>query len=122
MRCLAWLLAGPAIQRTDIDTRRIYLVGISNGAAVVANLVAVVDPTHVKGVISEGVTPIGLGFPDEIRVPVQLVFGELDNLGPQVRRWATWGNGQTLGASLGATDAARAESFKAMIDFIERNR
>ncbi len=79
-----------ALQRTDIDTRRIYIFGISNGAAVVANLAAVVDPAHVKGVISEGVTPIGLGLPDEIRVPVLLAFGKLDDFGnpdPQGVRW-----------------------------------
>jgi dienelactone hydrolase len=182
-----------AIQRTDIDAQRIYLFGISNGAAVVANLAAVVDPAHVKGVIAEGVTPIGLGLPDEIRVPIQLVFGKLDDFGnadpngnrwtlsedcrlniqfasvaagssqrcnsstpgsriphaldwvssvqqrggvievqyfddmahnayfgPLVRRTATWGNGQTLGASLGATDAARADFFKAMAKFIDQ--
>lgn len=184
-----------AIQRTDIDSGRIYLFGISNGAAVVANLASVVDPAHVKGVIAEGITPIGLGLPDDIRVPVQLVFGKLDDFGnpdpnghrwtlsddcrlniqlaslppgssarcnqhtpgkkipnalewvdtvqknggqievvyvedmahnayfgPLVRRNATWGNGQTLGASLGATDAARAEFFKAMRSFIDRYR
>ncbi len=182
-----------AIQRTDIDTKRIYLFGISNGAAVVANLAGVVDPTHVKGVIAEGITPIGLGLPDAIRVPVQLVFGKLDDFGnsdpqghrstlsddcriniqfasvpvgssancnqntpgkriphalewvstvqksggqveviyiedmahnayfgPLLRRSATWGNGQTLGASLGATDAARTEFFREMVRFIER--
>jgi hypothetical protein len=42
--------------------------------------------------------------------------------GPLVRRTATWGNGQTLGASLGATDEARAEFFKAMVNFIERHK
>jgi dienelactone hydrolase len=182
-----------ATQRTDIDTQRIYLFGVSNGAAVVANLAGAVDPAHVKGVIAEGITPIGLGLPDNIRVPVQLVFGKLDDFGnpdpqgkrwtlsddcrlniqfasvpagssadcnqstpgkripnalewasavqssggqievvyvddmahnayfgPLVRRTATWGNGQTLGASLGATDAARAEFFKAMVNFTER--
>lgn len=184
-----------AIKRTDVDTSRIYLFGISNGAAVVANLAGTVDPMHVKGVIAEGITPIGLGLPDEIRVPVQLVFGKLDDygnsdpkgnrwtlsddcrlniqlasvptgssrycnqstpgrripdalewttavqkrggrievvyvddmahsayFGPLVRGTATWGNGQTLGASLGATDAARAEFFKAMVEFIDRHK
>jgi dienelactone hydrolase len=183
-----------AKQRTDIHSTRIYLFGVSNGAAVVANMAAAVDPHHVKGVIAEGITPIGLGLPDEIRVPVQLVFGKLDDFGnadlkgnrwtltddcrlnirftpvpagssaycnqntpgrripnalewstavqkrggqvemvyvedmahnayfgPLVRRTATWGNGQTLGASLGATDAARAEFFKTMVNFIERH-
>jgi len=182
-----------AIQRTDIDTKRIYLFGISNGAAIVANMAGAVDPAHVKGVIAEGITPIGLGLPDEIKVPVQLVFGKLDDYGnsdlkgnrwtltddcrlnikfepvptgssaycnqntpgqripnalewstavqkrggqveviyfedmahnayygPLVRRTATWGNGKTMGASLGATDEARTKFFKAMIDFIER--
>ena len=191
----AWAAYRWAIQRTDIDTRRIYLFGISNGAAVVANLAGVVDPAHVKGVIAEGITPIGLGLPNELRVPVQLVFGKLDDFGhpdpagrrwtlsddcrlniqwaslpvgssancnqstpgkkipnalewvsevqqrgghievvyiedmahnayfgPLVRRNATWGNGQTLGASLGATDAARSEFFKEMLNFIERNK
>ena len=182
-----------AIKRTDVDTSRIYLFGISNGATVVANLAGAVDPVHVKGVIAEGITPIGLGLPDEIKVPVQLVYGKLDNYGnpdpkgdrwtlsddcraniqfasvpagssqycnrstpgmriPDAQEWtntvlkrggqievvyvddmahnayfgpltrstATWGNGQTLGASLGATDAARAEFFKAMVAFIDR--
>jgi hypothetical protein len=34
---------------------------------------------------------------------------------------ATWGNGQTLGASVGATDAARKQFLEAMLDFIARN-
>jgi dienelactone hydrolase len=183
-----------AITRTEIDTSRIYLFGISNGATVVANLAGVVDPAHVKGVISEGVTPIGLGLPDEIRVPVLLAFGKLDDFGnpdPEGHRWtlsddcrvniqfagvppgsarycnqgtpgrriphamdwadavqkrggkieiryfddmahnayfgplvrtrATWASGQTLGASLGATDSARAQFFEAMLDFIARH-
>lgn len=185
-----------AVQRNEIDRNRIYLFGISNGAAVVANLAGAVDPAHVKGVIAEGVTPIGLGLPDEIHVPVLLAFGKLDNFGnadsdgvrwtlsddcrinfqwsripagsarhcnrssppgqriptalqwvdavrskggtvevvyfddmahhaffgPLIRRQATWGNGQTLGASLGATDAARSAFFKAMVDFCDRHR
>jgi len=185
-----------ALMRTDIDTSRIYLFGISNGATVVVNMAGVVDPARVRGVISEGVTPIGLGWPDEIKVPVLLVFGQLDDYanpdpngkrwtlsgdcrlnvqvdelpdlpagsartcnrqtpgqriptplqwaeqirqrggplevlyveemahsafwGPLTQRRATWGTGQTLGASLGATPAARERFFKAMLDFIAR--
>jgi len=178
--------------RNDVDTRQIYLFGVSNGAAVVANLAAVVDPAHVRGVIAEGITPIGLGLPDEIRVPVLLAFGRLDDFGspdPAMMRWdlsddcrlnvqvdavpagsarrcnqatpgqriptplqwaeavrsrggrlsivyvddmahnayfgllrqqrATWGNGQTLGASLGATDTARERFFQHMRAFID---
>ncbi len=180
-----------ARQRQDIDARQIYLFGVSNGAAVVANLAAVVDPAHVRGVIAEGITPIGLGLPDRIRVPVQLVFGRLDDFGspdPAMLRWdlsddcrlnalvdgvppgsarrcnastpgqripsplqwvetvrrhggqvevvyiedmahnayfgplrqqrATWASGQTYGASLGATEAARERFFNLMRQFI----
>jgi len=181
-----------ARQREDIDKRQIYLFGVSNGAAVVANLAAVVDPAHVRGVIAEGITPIGLGLPDRIRVPVQLVFGRLDDFGspdPAMLRWnlsddcrlnarvegipagsaqrcnastpgrriptplqwaetvrthggqvdvvyiedmahnayfgplrqqrATWANGESYGASLGATPEARAHFFSQMRGFID---
>ena len=184
-----------ALQREDIDTSRIYLFGISNGATVVANLAGVVSPEHVKGIIAEGITPIGIGLPDEIKVPVLLAFGNLDNFGnrdPNGKRWAltgpcshnilfpeapvgssrycsgigsggqtpsplqwaesvkksggkieiayfdnmahaaflgplnlgqnTWSSGETFGSSTGASDAARAEFLKAMLDFIDRNK
>lgn len=185
-----------ALQRKDIDTSRIYLFGISNGATVVANLAGVVSPEHVKGIIAEGITPIGIGLPDEIKVPVLLAFGNLDNFGnqdPNGKRWAltgpcsqnilfpeapvgsskfcsrqtvsggqtpsplqwaesvkksggkieiayfdnmahaaflrplslgqnTWSNGETYGSSTGASDAARAEFLKAMLEFIDRNK
>lgn len=181
-----------AIQRADIDAERIYFFGVSNGAAVVANLAAVVDPKHVRGVIAEGITPIGLGLPDRIRVPVFLVFGRLDDFGspdPAMLRWdlsddcrlnvrldgypegsarrcnattpgqriptplqwaqavqsaggrvdvvyiegmahnaffgplrqqrATWANGESYGASLGATEEARQLFFQKMLAFVQ---
>lgn len=184
-----------ALKRDDIDTSRIYFFGISNGAAVVANMAALVDPAHVKGIIAEGITPIGMGLPDEIKAPLLLVFGKLDDFGSSdlnVKRWdltddcklnrqiaeapqgtattcnqntpgkriptplewansvqkkggsieilyledmahsafagslqqqrATWGNGQTLGASIGATPAARDLFFKSMLQFIDRHK
>jgi dienelactone hydrolase len=184
------------IQRTDVDINNIYFFGISNGASVVANIAAVVDPKHVKGVVAEGITPIGLGLPDRINVPVLLAFGKLDNFGnsdPSGKRWtlsedcrintifsemargssyycnrnsfpgsriptplqwaesvknsggdveivyfedmahcaycgslniqqATWSNGQTLDASVGATDAARKNFMSSMIDFVSRHK
>ena len=192
----AWAAYQWALQRQDIDTRHIYIFGISNGAAVAANLAAMVDPQHVRGVIAEGVTPVGLGLPNQTRVPLMLAFGRLDDFGaadPKMMRWllsdpcrynirfelappgtsercntssgpadmtpnplawvdsvkarsapieiayfenmahnayfgplvqqrATWGSGQTLGASLGATPEARAQFFQAMTDFIARQR
>ncbi len=77
----AWAAYQWALTRPDIDTRRIYFFGVSNGASVGANLAAMVDPEHVRGVIAEGITPIGLGLPDKIRVPLLLAFGRLDNYG-----------------------------------------
>lgn len=192
----AWAAYQWAIQRDDIDTQNIYIFGISNGAAVAANLAAMVDPQHVRGVIAEGITPVGLGLPHQTRVPLMLAFGRLDDFGasdPKMMRWllsdpcrfnvrfelappgtaarcnntsgptemtpsplawvdsiharsapieiayfenmahnayfgplmqqrATWGGGQTLGASLGATPEARALFFQAMTAFIARQR
>jgi dienelactone hydrolase len=190
----AWAAYQWAITRTDIDTRRIYFFGVSNGAAVAANLAAMVDPAHVRGLIAEGITPIGLGLPDKTRVPLMLAFGRLDNFGaaqddmwrwrltapcrlnitfdlsppgtsqrcssqsqpqawiPTPLEWVesvkavsapievayfedmahsayfgpltirknTWGNGQTLNASVGATPKAREAFMAAMTAFIEK--
>jgi hypothetical protein len=78
-----------ALTRQDIDRQRIYLYGISNGASVVLNLAAVVDPAHVKGVFSEAPTPVGIGYPWALQVPVMIAFGRQDDLGARVgqRRW-----------------------------------
>lgn len=183
-----------AITRTDIDASRIYLYGISNGATMVANLAAVVSPAHVKGAIAEGLTPIGLGLPNTLQVPLLAIFGKLDDFGstnPSIMRWdltepcrfniqapslpagtsqtcsrtapsgtmpsalqwlesvrsqgsvvqieyieqvahcgfcmplrlgrATWANGQTMGASLGASDAGRQALLQSMREFMQRN-
>jgi dienelactone hydrolase len=78
-----------ALTRQDVDTQRIYFYGISNGASVVINLASVVDPRHVQGVFSEAPTPVGIGYPWEIQVPVLIAFGKQDDLGARVgqRRW-----------------------------------
>ena len=78
-----------AIGRQDIDARQIYFYGFSNGASVVLNLAAVVDPAHVKGVFSEAPTPVGIGYPWSIRVPVMIAFGQQDDLGARIgqKRW-----------------------------------
>ncbi len=78
-----------ALTRQDVDVHRIYLYGISNGASVVLNLAAVVDPQHVRGVFSEAPTPVGMGYPWQIQVPVRIAFGKEDDLGARVgqRRW-----------------------------------
>lgn len=78
-----------AINRNEVDTNRIYFYGISNGASVVINFAAVVDPIHIKGIFSEAPTPVGIGYPWEIQVPVMIAFGQLDDLGARIgqKRW-----------------------------------
>lgn len=68
-----------ALKNEKIDTSQIYFNGVSNGAATVVNIAAVVDPKHVKGVFAEGLPTTGLGVPDELKVPVRLINGKLDN-------------------------------------------
>lgn len=78
-----------ALTRQEVDVQRIYFYGISNGASVVINLASVVDPRHVQGVFAEAPTPVGIGYPWEIQVPVLIAFGKQDDLGARVgqRRW-----------------------------------
>ena len=84
LQAYQWILTRP-----EVDVERIYFYGISNGASVVINLASVVDPKHVRGVFSEAPTPVGIGYPWEIRVPVLIAFGKEDDLGARVgqRRW-----------------------------------
>lgn len=80
-----------AVTLNSIDTSRIHLHGLSNGADVVANLSAVVSPAHVRMVFAEGLAGAGLGLPDRLNVPLRAVFGKLDNFAgatPTDWRWA----------------------------------
>jgi len=67
------------VGQAGIDSSRIHIYGISNGADVVANLAAVVDPAHVRTVFAEGIAGAGLGLPDRLVVPLRAIFGRLDN-------------------------------------------
>lgn len=71
-----WALAHP-----QVDTSRIFIHGLSNGGTVALNMAAVVDPAHVRMVFAEGSPSTGMGLPDQIRVPLTMVFGRLDNYG-----------------------------------------
>ena len=70
-----------ALKSTKVDTTKIFFQGLSNGAAVSINMAAAVDPAHVRGVIAEGGPSTGIGFPDEIKVPLLLLYGGADNYG-----------------------------------------
>jgi dienelactone hydrolase len=68
-------------QNARIDTTRLYIHGLSNGGSVALNMAAVVDPAHVRMVFSEGAPSAGIGMPDQLRVPLKMVFGKIDNYG-----------------------------------------
>ena len=68
-------------QLSRIDGFRIFIYGISNGGTVALNMAAVVDPAYVRAVFAEGAPSAGIGMPDQIRVPLKMIFGKLDNYG-----------------------------------------
>lgn len=70
-----------ALKSDKVDTRKIFFQGLSNGASVSINMAASADPTNVRGVIAEGGPSAGIGFPDEIKVPLLLLYGSADNYG-----------------------------------------
>jgi hypothetical protein len=79
-----------AVRQDGVDPSRIHIYGISNGADVVANLAAVVDPTHVRTVFAEGIAGAGLGLPDRLAVPVRAIFGRVDNYAGQTETDWRW--------------------------------
>ena len=79
-----------ALRQDKIDNRRILFHGLSNGATVVANLAAVVDPRHVVALLAEGGPGNGIGFPDELRAPLKMVFGRMDNYGGRTAEEFIW--------------------------------
>ena len=68
-------------QSSRIDTSRIFIHGLSNGGSVALNMAAVVEPEHVRAVFAEGAPSAGIGMPDQLRVPLKLVYGKIDNYG-----------------------------------------
>lgn len=70
-----------ARQNPRIDSTRLFIHGLSNGGSVALNMAAVVDPAHVRMVFSEGAPSAGIGMPDQVRVPLKMIFGKLDNYG-----------------------------------------
>ena len=77
------------LRRKEIDNKNIYFYGISNGASAVLNIAGMVSPTHVRGIISEAPNPIGIGYPNSIKIPIQIIFGDLDDLSAPIgkKRW-----------------------------------
>jgi len=72
---------GLAVKSDKVDTSKIFIQGLSNGASVSINMAGAVDSVHVRGVIAEGGPSMGIGFPDDIKVPLLLIYGLADNYG-----------------------------------------
>jgi dienelactone hydrolase len=70
-----------ALKSDKVDTSKMFFQGLSNGASVSINMAGAVDPANVRGVIAEGGPSAGIGFPDEIKVPLLLLYGGADNYG-----------------------------------------
>ena len=70
-----------ALKSDKVDTSKIFIQGLSNGASVAINMAAAVDGANVRGVIAEGGPSAGIGFPDDIKVPLLLIYGLADNYG-----------------------------------------
>ena len=70
-----------AMKNEKVDINKIFIQGLSNGAAVALNMASAVDSAHVRGVIAEGGPSAGIGFPNDIKVPVLLLYGTADNYG-----------------------------------------
>ena len=70
-----------ALNSDKVDTRKIFIQGLSNVGSVAINMAAAVDGANVRGVIAEGAPSTGIGFPDEIKVPLLLVYGGADIYG-----------------------------------------
>jgi dienelactone hydrolase len=84
-----------ALKQKNIDASRIYLYGVSNGATVVVNVAAMYGKGQIKAVFSEAPAHAGMGMPDDIQVPLVLIFGKQDTYGTPANnpelRWLAHG-------------------------------
>lgn len=71
-----WLL-----KNDKVDTNKIFVQGLSNGGSVALNMAAATDGKNLKGVIAEGSPAAGIGFPNDINVPLLMLYGSADVYG-----------------------------------------
>lgn len=69
------------LKNDKLDTNKIFLQGLSNGGSVAINMAASTDGKNIKGVIAEGSPASGIGFPNEINVPLLMIYGSADVYG-----------------------------------------
>lgn len=70
------------VQKNDkVDVSKIFVQGLSNGGSVAVNMAASTDGKNLKGVIAEGSPAAGIGFPNDINVPLLMIYGSADVYG-----------------------------------------
>lgn len=69
------------LNNDKVDVSKIFVQGLSNGGSVAINMASSTDGKNLKGVIAEGAPAAGIGFPNEINVPLLLIYGSADVYG-----------------------------------------
>lgn len=69
------------LKNDKVDTSKVFVQGLSNGGSVAINMAASTDGKNLKGVIAEGSPAAGIGFPNEINVPLLMIYGTADVYG-----------------------------------------
>ena len=69
------------LKNDKLDADKIFLQGLSNGGSVAINMAASTDGKNLKGVIAEGSPAAGIGFPNDINVPLLMIYGSADVYG-----------------------------------------
>lgn len=64
-----------------VDVNHIFVQGLSNGGSVAINMASATDGKNLKGVIAEGAPAAGIGFPNDINVPLLMIYGSADVYG-----------------------------------------
>jgi dienelactone hydrolase len=70
-----------ALKGDKVDVNKIFVQGLSNGASVAINMASSTDGKNLKGVIAEGAPAAGIGFPNDINVPLLMIYGSADVYG-----------------------------------------
>ncbi len=69
------------LKNDKVDVNKIFVQGLSNGGSVAINMAASTDGKNLKGVIAEGAPAAGIGFPNDVNVPLLMIYGSADVYG-----------------------------------------
>lgn len=69
------------LKNDKVDVGTMFVQGLSNGGSVAINMAASTDGKNLKGVIAEGSPAAGIGFPNDIHVPLLMIYGSADVYG-----------------------------------------